>query len=263
MLSDSEFQRLLNLVYNTRFLSLPSYGKVESVNFKNGDLSNIQTQIDLDIEAFLKNNLAEIFPQISFVGEELGGDRSEDTFFLVDPIDGTANYVRGTVGCTTMISLIHEGQVVLSAIYDFVRNKMYWAQRGSGAYCNGNKLQVSQRTWEHSSLMFETKNESFAQFFMKELRERYAFKYSCAGYEYALVASGKVEGRISVEPYGAIWDYSPGSLLVEEAGGLVFNLHSDQYDYKNLDHIVCNKKIYLNIVESIDTFYNKKLILSE
>ena len=262
MLNLNTTEKLLDLVRSTKYLSLPFYGNVEAINFKNGDFSNIQTQIDLDIEAFLQKNLQSMFPNIPFVGEELGGDISANKFWLVDPIDGTANYVRGTVGCTTMLSLIDNGQVEMAIIYDFTKDKMYWAAKNVGSYCNNEKLQVSQRTWNHSSIMFETKNEDFMQFVLKELKSRLDFKYSCAGYEYILVATGKVEGRVSLDPYGAIWDYAPGSLLVEEAGGVVRNIQSDLYDYKNLNHIVCNKEVYLNLVENIDAFHNKQMILS-
>lgn len=262
MLKKATYQRVLEIVHFTRKLSLPYFGRVEELVFKDGDTSNIQTQIDLDIETFLKKELKKVFPKIPFVGEELGGDTSADIFWLCDPIDGTSSYVRGLPYCTTMLTLIDHGTVDFSVIYDFVNDDIYWAVKGSGAFCNSKKLQVSDRPWNQSSLIFETKNQDFSHFLIDNLSQRIDCKHSAAGYEYILIATGKIEGRITLKPYGAIWDYAPGCLLVEEVGGIVCNLQSDDYKYTNLEHISCNnKEVYLKIVEYIDNFYNKNMII--
>lgn len=262
MLNKTFYQRVLEIVRSTRTLSLPYFGKVEKLNFKNGDLSNIQTQIDLDIEKFLKQELEKVFPNIPFVGEELGGDTHSEIFWLVDPIDGTSSYVRGLPYCTTMLSLIKYGKVDFSVIYHFIEDNIYWAVAGSGAFCNGKRLQVSNRTWEHASLIFETRDKDFAHFLLDNLSNKIGYKHSCAGYDYILVASGEIEGRISLKPYGSIWDYAPGCLILKESGGIVYNLQSDDYNYTNLEHISCNsEEVYSKIVKYIDRFYNTNIFL--
>ena len=70
-----------------------------------------------------------------------------------------------------------------------------------------------------------------------------------AGFEYAMVASGKLDARISLDPYGKIWDFAPGSLLVAEAGGVVANIGSKGYDYRNFNFIAANPVIYKELTE--------------
>ncbi len=262
MLEKASYQRVLEIVHSTRQLSLPYFGRVEKLNFKNGDTSNIQTQIDLDIEIFLKQELEKVFPSIPFVGEELGGDTSADMFWLCDPIDGTSSFVRKLIYFTTMLSLIINGIVEFALIYDVINDDIYWAVRNNGTFCNVKRIYVSSRTWDQSSLIFETRNKDFSHFLVDNLSQRIDYKHSCAGYDYILIATGKIEGRIALKPYGAIWDYAPGCLLVEEAGGIVCNLQSDNYIYTNLEHIACNsEEVYLKIVEYIDRFYNTNILV--
>ena len=74
-------------------------------------------------------------------------------------------------------------------------------------------------------------------------------KFMCAGHEFAMVASGKLEGRIMYDPYGFDYDFAPGSLLVSEAGGVVTNIGSDKYDYRNLNSIAANPKLHQALTE--------------
>jgi fructose-1,6-bisphosphatase/inositol monophosphatase family enzyme len=76
--------------------------------------------------------------------------------------------------------------------------------------------------------------------------------HNAAGYEFVLVATGKIEGRIMYDAFGKDYDFAPGSLLVREAGGIVRNFHSDAYDYTNLSFIACNQVVYEELVKGED-----------
>lgn len=76
-----------------------------------------------------------------------------------------------------------------------------------------------------------------------------------AGFEYAMVASGKLEGRITLDAYGKIWDYAPGSLLISEAGGIVTNIGKETYDYRNLNAIATNPVIYRELTQGADAIF--------
>src|SRR3989344_1340851 len=101
---------------------------------KGGRTNDPVTELDIATEQHMMKLLADAFPSIAFVGEETGGDRSADTFWIMDPIDGTEQFIRGENGCTSMIALIDKGVVQFSAIYDFVGDVMYWAERNLGSY---------------------------------------------------------------------------------------------------------------------------------
>ena len=236
----------LSLIRSTRAMSLPHWGNVEVARTKNGSATDVVTEIDLAIEEYLATEFARLDPGIGFVGEEHGGDRGKARHWLVDPIDGTAHYVRGIPFCTTMVALIEDGQVTFSAIYDFVNDVMYHALRGGGAFKNGEAIHVSDRPLASSYMCYESnlsKGNSLKTYLAFKERAQVVQTLN-AGYEFSLIASGKIEGRICLDPYGKDYDFAPGSLLVAEAGGVVANIGSEKFYYSNLNFIATNKPVY-------------------
>lgn len=225
---------------------LPHFGKVEKIHHKDDSGFNVVTELDRKAELLLADRLKAVYPDIGFYGEEFGGSKDADRFWIVDPIDGTAHFVRGTPYCTTMIALIEEGKVVFSAIYNFVQDEMYVAERGKGATKNGKTISVSNRSLSEAYLGHEMKLDTPERIetFLKFDKHAILFKTITAGYEYALVASGILEGRICIAPFGQDYDYAPGSFLVEEAGGVVKNIGQDSYDFRNYDFIASNQKVF-------------------
>src|SRR3989344_4151975 len=141
---------ILPIVRRVRKILLPYYGKVESRDKQSGATEDLVTELDTQIEHFLKNEFVKIYPDIPFVGEEYGGNRDSERFWLVDPIDGTSYFVRGLPFCTTMVALIEKVEVVFSVIYDFVNDIMYSAEKGAGAFANGKPIHVSDRSLRQS-----------------------------------------------------------------------------------------------------------------
>ena len=232
---------------------LKYYGKI-NVSSQKGKLAHsVVTKLDLKTEKYLAANLRRIYPAIDFFGEELGGKRNAKRFWLVDPIDGTAHFMRGIPFCTTMIALVDSGKVVFSAINNFVTGEIFYAEAGRGVKLNNKPIHVSSRhlvdgylTYE---INFEKKENSDLFFDLK--KKTMLFKTVSCGYEIGLIAQGKIEGRIALDPYGGDWDYAAGSLIVTEAGGRAVNIGKNSYDYTNHNFIMGNpnvcreiKKIY-------------------
>jgi myo-inositol-1(or 4)-monophosphatase len=233
----------LNVIKGTHSISFPHWGIAAKT--QKTSHHDVVTQLDKDVETHLREEFKKLDPSIDFVGEEFGGDRSR-RHWLCDPIDGTLAFVRGLPFCTTMVSLIEDGEVVFAAIYDFVRDEMYHAQKGSGAFCNDTRIAVSTRPVEESCIAYETrfeKNNNMERFL--RMQEKTIFlKTLTAGYESILVASGKIEGRVGFDPYGNDYDFAPGSLLVTEAGGIVSNLGKLPYDYRDTNHIMATPALH-------------------
>jgi myo-inositol-1(or 4)-monophosphatase len=248
---------VLPLVRETRDMLMPYWGNPGETGQKSAYATDIVTKLDTDVEAFLRERLAALVPDAAFVGEEFGGDRSARKFFLCDPIDGTQLYARGMPFCTTMLALVEGGEAVFSVIYDFTADVMYHAEKGKGAYKNGQPIRVSTRDLHGSYLFYETHidvPENQARYY--RLRERTGLlKYMCAGYEYALVAEGKIEGRVNFSPWGKDYDFTPGTLLVKEAGGVVANLGARTFDYRNLDSIAANPEVFAALTEGPDAIF--------
>jgi myo-inositol-1(or 4)-monophosphatase len=223
------------------------YGNIESLSKGDGSsVGGVVTELDRNTEQFLAKELGKFSSDIGFRGEEFGVQSESDTTWLVDPIDGTANFIRGLPFCTTMVALIENGIVMMSVIHDFVADNTYWAIRGKGAYCNEKKISVSNRTLSQSFLCFETnleKPQNIEKYLAISKRARLVETMN-SGFEFAMVASGKLDGRLALQPYGLDWDFAPGSLLVSEAGGIARNIGSNNYDYKNHDFIISNPQVY-------------------
>ncbi|TSC86554.1 MAG: myo-inositol-1(or 4)-monophosphatase [Parcubacteria group bacterium Gr01-1014_8] len=244
-------ESVLPVMRAIRDMLLPEWGVAKAVHQKTASSWSVVTALDIEIEKFVSAELAHLHPDIEFVGEEQGGNRSAKKFWLMDPIDGTAHFIRGLPFCTSMLALVDRGHVVFSAIYDFIHDEMYFADKGKGAFCNEKKLSVSSRTLKDSFVSFETdiaieKNANLRQ---KMLSQTNVMTTFCAGWEFAMVASGKIDARICLDPFGQDYDFAPGTLLVMEAGGVVTNLDSHEFDYTNLDLIAANPLVYKDLTE--------------
>lgn len=238
-------EKVLPIIRLTRNITLPLYGKVEVIAQKDESPHNVVTKVDHDVEQYLKTEFAKIDPTIEFAGEEFGGSRDHKKLWLVDPVDGTMHYVRGIPFCTTMVALIEDNEVIFSAIYDFRNDVMYHAVKGGGAFEDGKKISVSTRSIKDSVVALET---NLAKPANVEVRDKVRAKSMLlqtisAGYEFVLVATGKIEARICSDAFGKDYDFAPGSLLVSEAGGIVANLGSTTYDYRNTNLIAGNENI--------------------
>jgi myo-inositol-1(or 4)-monophosphatase len=244
-------EKILPIMRRVRPLVLPHWGTAQTIHQKDDSAVNVVTQLDLDVEEMVSAALAKMYPDIEFVGEERGGNREADSFWLMDPIDGTGLFIRGLPGCTSMLALIRDGVVVFSAVYDFVNDFMYWAERGKGAFCDKERLRVSDRPLGRAYLGWEThldKKEN-EQAFHALRKMGILFKSVNAGWELAMVAAGRLDARISFDPFGKDYDFAPGSLLVSEAGGVVANIGSKDYDYRNTSFIAANPVIYKELTE--------------
>ncbi|HCB35169.1 MAG: hypothetical protein A2W52_04040 [Candidatus Taylorbacteria bacterium RIFCSPHIGHO2_02_49_25] len=264
---------VLSIIRRVREMLLPQYGKVEFQAKKSDRAHDTVTQADISVEEYYKKELAACYPDIAFVGEETGGNRAAKRFWLVDPIDGTSHFIRGMPFCTSQLACIENGRVVFAAIYDFVNDIMYHAERRRGAFANGEPIRVSARSFQGSYLAWEThldKQENMSRFL--RLREHcLLFKAGCSGFEFAMVASGKLDGRLCFDPHGKDYDFAPGSLLVAEAGGIVANIGLPahvlprknssglrDYDYRNLNFIAANPLVFKELTEGPDAVFPTK-----
>ena len=233
------------------------FGKAKVVQQK-GDLAvDVVTALDKETEEFLAEKLRAADSSIEFYGEESGGNNHGERFWVCDPIDGTAHFIRGLPFCTTMLCLIESGQVMFSVIYDFVKDDIYWAEKGKGAWRNDEPIHVSSRSLKQAYLSFETHEDR-----PQNAEKLHAVRKQCilvnmvsAGFEYAMVASGKLEGRITLDPYGHVWDYAVGPLLVGEAGGVAANIGKESYDYRNFDVIAANPVVYKELTQGENSLF--------
>lgn len=191
-----------------------------SVEFeRKGDFSPV-TKWDIAIEEKLKAELQANFPAIGFTGEETGAEGSPHAYWIVDPIDGTSSFIRGLDYCTNMAAYVEDGEVKCSVIYDFMRDDMYMARLGHGAYKNGQRITINYDRREGNLVFYSFSRRTFPllrEAFI-ELRMRLILPMGGAGHAYALLAQGKIDGIVGIGTGMGLHDIAAGSLLVSEAG---------------------------------------------
>ncbi len=249
---NEDFSSVLDIVRSVRPLLLPHWGKAGTVEYKEANNHGAVTYYDRESERILSTALREKYPDIGFVGEESGGDRTVSRFWLADPIDGTVAFIEGKPYCTTMLGLIEEGKQRLGVIYDFVTDTMYHAEKGKGAYEENTRIHVSDRMPPDIQLGVETHDGELLQ----RVSAKYPlFKTMTAGHEFVQVAKGAIEGRVCFNPFGKDYDFAPGTLLVAEAGGIVANIGKNTYDYTNLNFIAANKPVYEALTKGSEAIF--------
>lgn len=193
--------------------------------------ANFVTDYDKKVQDTLQRGLCEIVPDARFIGEEgSAAEYSEDCrCFIVDPIDGTMNFIKDLHASSISVALAEGGRVQLAAVYNPYLDEMYSAERGGGAFCNGAPIRVSEEPLENGIVIFGTSpydedlsERSFKlahEYFRKALDIR---RSGSAAIDICAVAAGRAElfFELALSP----WDYAAGSLIVEEAGGIVTDI---------------------------------------
>lgn len=223
------------------------------------DDKTIVTAMDRLVEDRLREALYAFAPNIPFCGEESGADFEQSTYWLVDPIDGTEAFVRGMPFATNMIALIDNNQPVLGVIYNFALNDYFLAIKGQGATRNGHTIKVSTRPMTRAFVSLGGTNKDVPE--AENLYERFRYelgiaaivKYAATGAELADVATGSTEGRVLYKGRAKPWDFAPGALLIQEAGGRVANIGSDTYDVRDTNVVATNAIIF----DDVMAFMNK------
>jgi myo-inositol-1(or 4)-monophosphatase len=211
------------------------YNKEHQVNYKG--VIDLVTEVDHQSEAFLLGEIKSKFPDHHIVAEESGVTRGNDeNGWLVDPLDGTVNYAHHIPIFTVSIAYAFQGRLRLGAVYDPMRDEMYTAERGQGAFLNGVPLHVSDVTDLQKSLLvtgfpydaWNTPQDNFANFVHFAKRTQGVRRLGSAALDLCYVAAGRFDGfwEMSLKP----WDVAAGGLICEEAGARVTNVNGEM-DY--------------------------------
>lgn len=204
-----------------------------SVSEKEG-VGNFVTQYDIKVQQFLRETLLSAFPDAHFVGEEdtVHEDALHGLAFIVDPIDCTANFVRGMNHSAVSIALAQDGELICGAIYNPYRDELFFAQKDHGAFLNHQPIAVSSRSLSDGVFCFGTSPydrslrartfEIAGQLMnrMQDLR-----RFGSAALDLTDIACGRVE--LGFECILQPWDFAAGALILSEAGGVATQLNGE------------------------------------
>ncbi|NCT40885.1 MAG: inositol monophosphatase [Alphaproteobacteria bacterium] len=226
---------------------LPRYNALSDsdISTKTGP-NDLVTQADIDVEDHLKRVLPDILPGSIVIGEEgvSSGEMSLDALkdssrpiWIVDPVDGTYNFVHGKREFGVMLGLIVNGVTQIGWIYDVLGQEMSVAERGAGAFCAGKRLEVANVN-KPSEMSGHINPKYFPPNYREHIKvQRETFKHcrsiGCAAHEYLRIAKG--QAQFSVYSRMKPWDHVPGALIIREAGGQVNTWDGDIYKPDDFD----------------------------
>ena len=206
---------------------LRSINKLDALNVVQKERMDYASEVDSDAEKVIIKELRRAYPDYGFVGEESGAQINGRYTFVIDPLDGTSNYLRGFPHWCVSIALVEGGEVQHGVIFDPLRNELFTASRGSGAVLNDKRIRVSERKDIAGATLttgFPPRERATAPAQLECVRELLRSaedirRTGSAALDLAYVACGRSDGyfEAGVKP----WDIAAGVLLVREAGGRV------------------------------------------
>lgn len=227
-----------------------------------GTVSNIVTTADIKVQQYLEKTLTQILPGSGFLGEESDSTSSESEYcWIVDPIDGTQNFARNLRQSGISVALRHNEEVILGVVYNPFIEEMYWAEKGKGAFLNGKKIHVSDRSFDNGLFCtsMSVYDKKYADVCNKIIMDTYyecndVRRFGVCSLELCYLAAGKVEMYFEYRLYP--WDYAAASLILQEAGGYVENPLDKPVDlYKPCPVIAANSKDNFNKLKAITRKY--------
>jgi myo-inositol-1(or 4)-monophosphatase len=208
------------------------------------------TAFDKELEQLMRDALTSFDASIGLEGEELGKSGNQDTFWLIDPIDGTENFVRGLPFVRNMATLITNNRPVFTLVYRPIADELFIASEGGGSFKNGQPIRVSSRPLERTWIDISAPpDKPGSQELIKALIPAIN-GFRIIG-DFTYVCQGQVDAQLLYRSGGGPWDYAPRALLFKEAGGHVSNIGLDTYDFRNNDVLMASPGVFDEIMQTI------------
>lgn len=248
---------------NTAILAAKEAGKILTDNFSKShqiftkkDLSLV-SDIDKKAQDAIIKIISDKFPKHSILAEEGYFKKTESKYlWVVDPLDGTTNFLAGVPIFCVSIGLLISQQVVCGVIYQPITSELFYAEKDKGAYLNATKIFVSKKVELSNCLIGFNRGRRLEDVKLHgsvinklSLKIRSPRIYGSIAYELAAVAAGKIDGVISLGP--ALWDCAAGVILISEAGGKITDFSNQKWQIGSEQILATNGKIHNTILEII------------
>ena len=258
-------ERLMQAALNIAIKAARKAGKIILRNVQRIDSLAIQTkkkndfvsEVDRLAEREIINIIRRAYPQHSILAEEGGHSEGDKHQWIIDPLDGTTNYLHGLPHYCVSIALRHQRRLEAAVIYDPFKDELFCASRGNGATLNDHKIRTSKLTRLEGALLsssFHLQKDQTSDDFLIAARvlARQAAgirRSGSAALDLAYVAAGRLDG--CWESGLKIWDIAAGCLIIQEAGGLTGDHHGGHTHLSNGNIVAANPKLFRLIVSVI------------
>jgi myo-inositol-1(or 4)-monophosphatase len=223
------------------------------------------SEVDREAEQTIIRALHEAYPDHSILAEESGASGTSEYQWIIDPLDGTTNFLHGFPQYAVSIALKHRDVITQAVIYDPTRNDLFTASRGRGAFLNDQRMRVSKRTTLKSSLLgtgFPFRQMEHIDPYMATLKYMMSHatgvrRAGSATLDLAYVAAGRLDGfwEIGLSP----WDMAAGALMISEAGGLVGDLAGENRYLETGNIIGGTPKVFGELLKALQPHLSPEL----
>jgi len=215
------------------------------------------TEVDKAAEAAIIEILRDAYPDYAILAEESGATGQSDYQWIIDPLDGTTNFIHGLPHYSVSIALSHKGVVTHAVVFDPTLNELFTASRGGGAYLNDRRIRVSKRIKLADALigtgfpyrMLDHSDAYLGMFREFLIRTTGVRRPGSAALDLAYVAAGRYDGfwELGLSP----WDIAAGALLITEAGGLIGDLTGEPRYLESGNVVGANPKVFAQMLQVI------------
>lgn len=219
---------------------------------------NLVTEVDKKCEQMIIGRIQKQHPDHDFLAEEGGGARKDSPYkWIIDPLDGTTNFAHGYPLFCVSIGLEFENKILAGVVYDPLRDEMFTAYRGEGAFLNGKKIHVSGRAELNSAMLAtgfaynvrEVQDNNLNHFKNFLMSSRAVRRDGVAAIDLCYVACGRYDGFWELNLYP--WDTAAGLIMITEAGGSVSRFDGSAYTVYEKDILATNGKIHEEAVATL------------
>ncbi|MDD5342527.1 MAG: inositol monophosphatase family protein [Patescibacteria group bacterium] len=236
-------------------LLLKNFNKVQRVELKTR--KDLVLAIDVQLEKMILRDLRRHFPEYNTLSEQQGfSDHGSAYTWVLDPMDGSVNYFNGVLPVCVGVALVYRNTIILSAVYEPLEKRFYFAERGQGAWLNGRQIKVSRHTDIHNTLVMTHLSsrriaraltlKTFGRLYDHDMRIRMNGSGIAA---LAYVAAGKFDVFYNILTYP--WDIIPGALLVQEAGGKVTDFQGRPITLKSTSVLGTNRRFHSTLLRLV------------
>ena len=221
------------------------FGEIEKLQVSKKGPTDFVTNSDLKVEKIIIEELKKARPNYSIISEEKGIENNKDkkNTWIIDPIDGTINFLHGIPHFAISIALKFKDEIISGLIFDPIKNEMFFAEKGNGAFFNNHRMKVSKKN-QLNDCLFVTGGK-----IKQEINLSYR-KSGCAALDMAYVAAGRYDGFF--QNYLNLWDIAAGIIIIKEAGGTMNEI--DLSINNNIKIIASSTEIKSKLLEKLINF---------
>jgi len=230
------------------------FGASHDIRFK-GE-ADLVTEVDLACENAVKNVILEKWPHHALLGEEGGVNGSGDFLWIVDPLDGTTNYTHNYPHFCASVALQERGRVIVGAVYDPMRDELFTAKHGAGAFLNGKPIHPSNCSKLEQAMLvtgfpydLDRRMKALPQFGAMLQRVQAIRRDGSAALNLCYVAAGRFDGFWEISLHA--WDIAAGRLIIEEAGGKITGMDGNPTSIYSEQIVASNCLLHDEIVKNL------------